>query len=545
MTHLHLLPASLVLGTCASLHAAECKSVRTKWADYDQPQLQQIQNALSELPPEAYRVQIVQNGVTTANLGSGNMAALQTLQVFSPDAGELAGSLILTTISNHIKEVWTTDLTSPALRADILEVERLLNLGVQNPVDVRAERAVYSPAQIQDIRTKLAALPENFYRATIVENGVSTPLGSANLRDLRAVEVYSPEGAAGIDTIVTTISNYVREILTSNYVGNPPLQQQVAQIEAALNAGVNPLPNPAGLPISVEKANYSPAQLGKIKTLLGSLPPQSYQMIIFENGRSTALGSASMSGLQALEVYSPDASADFGNTIITTISNYVKEVWTTDFVAGTPMANTVQQIEAILAEGVREYPSGPGGIPVSVNPAQYSSEQMVEIQSALADLPQEAYRAVWVENGKPTVLGSGAMAGLQAVEIYSPDAGSLSSSTIVTTISNYIKEIWTSNITQPDLVAKVARVEAALEAGRQFNRAELAGLRSQTIFERNPETGNFDLTLKYQESTDLLNYEPLDVTDMISVDDEGNVLLEYRPRRAPTADRKFLQVETK
>lgn len=98
-------------------------------------------------------------------------------------------------------------------------------------------------------------------------------------------------------------------------------------------------------------------------------------------------------------------------------------------------------------------------------PAKFTPDQLEEIKKGLAFLPMKDFLLIIEVDGKKTTLGKAPLGKLKTVAIYSPDfKRSKVADEIVTTVGDYIRVVWTSDIPD-DLKVRVDRVEQLLKAG--------------------------------------------------------------------------------
>lgn len=98
--------------------------------------------------------------------------------------------------------------------------------------------------------------------------------------------------------------------------------------------------------------------------------------------------------------------------------------------------------------------------------AKYDDSQLKEIQDVLKSIPAQYYRVEIVQSGNKVNLGSANLRDLETAEVYSSDFKSCKPiQQIVSTISNYVKVVFTSGRLPADLKDRVAKVDQLLKAG--------------------------------------------------------------------------------
>lgn len=84
--------------------------------------------------------------------------------------------------------------------------------------------------------------------------------------------------------------------------------------------------------VDIRKVQLSKSQLDEITGILKTMDPKSYNAVIVQNGKVVSrLGSANLRGLQVVGgFHAPNGNARMGNEILTSVSNYIKTIWTSD-----------------------------------------------------------------------------------------------------------------------------------------------------------------------------------------------------------------------
>lgn len=105
--------------------------------------------------------------------------------------------------------------------------------------------------------------------------------------------------------------------------------------------------------VEVKKAKISRADFAKIKEILSSAKKGSYNLAYLENGKTVQrLGSASFRQITTVKGYSALGGGKAADEILTTVSSYVKTIWTAGFAQMYP--EKVRQINQILEQSAVE-----------------------------------------------------------------------------------------------------------------------------------------------------------------------------------------------
>jgi hypothetical protein len=103
--------------------------------------------------------------------------------------------------------------------------------------------------------------------------------------------------------------------------------------------------------VDVKKAKISRNDFAKIKRILASAKQGSYRVAYLENGKTVQrLGSASFQNISTVKGYSAAGGGKAADEILTTVSSYVKTIWTAGFAQMYP--EKVRQINQILEQRV-------------------------------------------------------------------------------------------------------------------------------------------------------------------------------------------------
>src|SRR5882757_129645 len=161
--------------------------------------------------------------------------------------------------------------------------------------DIRDSK--FSRADFEKLKTTLkGADPSTFSVQYIVKGKTVDKLGSASFDRLSTVAIYhSPGSLSSINEVVTTISNYVKTILTSKFSQAYP--EKLATINSILEASAV-TGKAASMRVDVREADISKADFDKLKASLNGADPSTYSLIYVVNGRQVdKAGSASFSRL--------------------------------------------------------------------------------------------------------------------------------------------------------------------------------------------------------------------------------------------------------
>jgi hypothetical protein len=193
----------------------------------------------------------------------------------------------------------------------------------------------------------------------------------------------------------------------------------------------------------VKEAEFTKAELTKIQSILKDADPSTYNLTVESSGKATRLGSASMRGLSTVSAYHKLGNGTkASNEIVTTVSDYVKTVWTSAFAQKYP--DKVKQINSMMEVAAKR-----AGSDVLVSPkiskATFQNDELVKIQTILKDADPSMYNLSVEQDGKATRLGSASIRSLSTVSAFHKAGnGTKASNEIVTTVSDYVKTVWTS-----------------------------------------------------------------------------------------------------
>ena len=211
----------------------------------------------------------------------------------------------------------------------------------------------------------------------------------------------------------------------------------------------------------IKQAEFTRDELSKLQSILKDADASTYNLSIEESGKATRLGSASVRGLSTVSAFhKTGGNVKTGNEIVTTVSDYVKTVWTSAFASKYP--DKVKAINALM-EGAakRAVVTMPA---VSVVKASFNKDELAKIQSILKDADPSTYNVSIEQGGQATRLGSATIRGLSTVSAYHKGGnGTKAANEIVTTVSDYVKTVWTSSFASkyPD---KVKAINSIMES---------------------------------------------------------------------------------
>jgi len=193
--------------------------------------------------------------------------------------------------------------------------------------------------------------PSTYAVQYIVNGRVVEKMGSASFSRLSTVAIYhSPGSLSSINEVVTTISNWVKTILTSKF--NEAYPEKVTAINSLLEqSAITGRAN--AMKLDFREANISKDDFQKLKETLSGADPSTYSLIYTVNGKQVdKAGSASFRSLTTVGAFHKPGSDNSINEVVTTISNYVKTVLTSKFDQAYPekLAAFNRQLESFAAE---------------------------------------------------------------------------------------------------------------------------------------------------------------------------------------------------
>lgn len=211
----------------------------------------------------------------------------------------------------------------------------------------------------------------------------------------------------------------------------------------------------------IKSVQLEKGDLQQIQEILKEVDPELFQIEIHEKGKVIdRIGSAAINDLQKVGAFYDErfGGSVSANEIITTISDYIKTIWTAKLLESGKYAELVAKVEGILNKNVIRN--------VSLESVKLDREQLKGIEKALSNIDPSLYQAEIHLGGKVVSrLGSGAISDLQKVgAYYSPNfADSFCGNEIITTVSDYIKTIWTAKLLESGkYLEEVAYVENVL-----------------------------------------------------------------------------------
>jgi len=199
--------------------------------------------------------------------------------------------------------------------------------------------------------TLKGADPSTYSVQYIVNGRTVDKLGSASFDRLSTVAVYhSPGSLSSVNEVVTTISNYVKTIITSKF--NQAYPEKVTAINSLLEQSAI-TGRTAAMKVDVREANISKANFEQLKATLAGADPSTYSLIYTVNGKIVdKAGSASYRSLTTVGAFHKPGSSSSINEVVTTISSYVKTVLTSKFNQAYPekLAQFNRQLESFAAQ---------------------------------------------------------------------------------------------------------------------------------------------------------------------------------------------------
>jgi hypothetical protein len=194
----------------------------------------------------------------------------------------------------------------------------------------------------------------------------------------------------------------------------------------------------------IKSVELEEGDLKQVQELLSQVDPKLYQIEIHQDGKVIdRLGSAEIYDLQKVGAYYNErfGGSVAANEIITTVSDYIKTIWTADILNSDKYATLVSKVESILTRNVIR--------DVTLERSKLASRDIKGIQRAVSNIDPSLYQMNVYMNGKiVSRMGSGEIADLHKIgAYYSPDfGGAVAANEIITTVDNYIKTIWTSKL---------------------------------------------------------------------------------------------------
>ena len=193
--------------------------------------------------------------------------------------------------------------------------------------------------------------PSTYSVQYIVNGRVVDKLGSASFSRLSTVAIYhSPGSLSAINEVVTTISNYVKTVLTSKF--NEAYPEKVTAINSLLEQSAI-MGRANSMKVDIREAHISKEDFEKLKATLNGAEPSTYSLIYTVNGKEVdKAGSASFRSLTTVGAYHKPGSDNSINEVVTTISNYVKTVLTSKFDQAYPekLAEFNKQLESFASQ---------------------------------------------------------------------------------------------------------------------------------------------------------------------------------------------------
>jgi hypothetical protein len=212
--------------------------------------------------------------------------------------------------------------------------------------------AKFSKEDFAKLKAALKGADPATYSVQYIVNGRTVDkLGSASFDRLSTVAIYhSPGSLSSINEVVTTISNYVKTVLTSKF--NEAYPEKVTAINSILEQSAITGRMPS-LKLDVREANISKADFEQLKSTLAGADPSTYSLIYTVNGKQVdKAGSASYRSLTTVGAFHKPGASSSINEVVTTISNYVKTVLTSKFDQAYPekLAQFNKQLEGFAAQ---------------------------------------------------------------------------------------------------------------------------------------------------------------------------------------------------
>jgi hypothetical protein len=194
----------------------------------------------------------------------------------------------------------------------------------------------------------------------------------------------------------------------------------------------------------IKSVKLEDGDLKEVQELLSQVDPKLYQIEIHQGGKVVdRIGSAEILDLQKVGAYYNEGfgGSVSANEILTTVSDYIKTIWTADILNSEKYVDLVARVESILTKNVVRN--------VTLEKAKLATDDFRNIRKAVSNIDPSLYQMEIYQDGKViSRMGSGEIADLQKVgAYYAPDFGSaVAGNEILTTVDNYIKTIWTSRL---------------------------------------------------------------------------------------------------
>jgi hypothetical protein len=232
------------------------------------------------------------------------------------------------------------------------------------------------------------------------------------------------------------------------------------------NTHINSVAKPDAIVVDIKSVKLEKNDLGKIQEILKEVDPELYQIEIHENGKIIdRLGSAAIKDLKKVSAYYAEG---FGgqvsaNEIITTVSDYIKTIWTAQLLESGKYLAQIKKVESILNQNVVR--------DVRLKTAKLTEGEIKIIHKTLSRIDPSLFQFEFHEKGEVVSrIGSGAISDLRKVgAFYSKDFGKAQAGNeIVTTVSDYIKTIWTAKLLDAGIYEKeIAHIENILNRASQ------------------------------------------------------------------------------
>jgi len=210
----------------------------------------------------------------------------------------------------------------------------------------------FSREDFAKLKSLLKGADPSTYSVQYIVNGRTVDkLGSASFDRLSTVAIYhSPGSLRSVNEVVTTISNYVKTVLTSKFSEAYP--EKVTAINSLLEQSA--VASKAGpTKIDFREANISKTDFDRLKASFSGADPSTYSLIYTVNGRVVdKAGSASFSRLTTVGAFHKPGANSSINEVVTTVSNYVKTVLTSKFSEAYPekLAQFNRELESMAAQ---------------------------------------------------------------------------------------------------------------------------------------------------------------------------------------------------
>lgn len=211
----------------------------------------------------------------------------------------------------------------------------------------------------------------------------------------------------------------------------------------------------------IKSVKLEDGDLKEVQELLSQVDPSLYQIELHQDGKIVdRIGSAEIFDLQKVGAY---YNEDFGgqvsaNEILTTVSDYIKTIWTADILKSEKYADLVARVENILTRNVVR--------DITLERAKLANDDLRSIRKAVSGIDPSLYQMeIYLDGKVVSRMGSGEIGDLKKIgAYYAPDFGSaVAANEILTTVDNYIKTIWTSKLIESGIYEReVAYVENVL-----------------------------------------------------------------------------------